>query len=135
MQHSKMRSLSRRFVLSGLALTFVFMASAHGNVFASQASEVATCQTAGLTLQGYAYSNGWLLCQNGDSNTGGQQLYQETPLGSGNFIFVKGTGGAYTPDSLVALGGVDASDATILIDTIYAGQGTRSTEPYMREPI
>lgn len=71
-----------------------------------------------MTLDAYAYSNGWLLCCTSDKYTGGEQVYREKPFGSGHFVFVKGTGGWYLPKDLTTFAGVDPVDARILVRAV-----------------
>jgi hypothetical protein len=88
----------------------------------AEPTPLAACQASWTTMPtvASAYANGWLLCVVADDYTGGEQVYQETSVGSGVFNFVHGGGGWYQPYALETYAGVDPDDAADLVQTVSA---------------
>jgi hypothetical protein len=72
-----------------------------------------------MKIAASAYADGYLLCVLADEQSGGEDLYQESPRGSGRFTFVRGAGGWYQAADLVKLG-VDSHTAKTLYETVRA---------------
>ena len=86
---------------------------------APAASYKSACKTDGdLSVMGFAYSKGWLLCETADYYIGGEQLYREVRIGSGVFKLIRGAGGAYRAEDLTQLAGVPPSIAAFLVRTL-----------------
>ena len=108
-----------RVVAVGLLAALAIVVPVERRAAQASTAQAAACSAGHVVpIVTYAYSNGWLLCDDGDEYQGSEQVYKETTVGSGTFVFVKGAGGWYEPQDLEEFANVDAADATSLVAQI-----------------
>ncbi|GEM_PF-6707231 len=81
----------------------------------------ATClnPTNDMKLDKWAYVNGYLECEASDENAEGNAVYRESPIGSGKFTLLVGTGGLLDLSTMIRHG-VPPDTATALYNAMQA---------------